>query len=73
MKFIIYTIYDNLSKDSAPPFVAVNDDVARRQVRQLIKDNREDFELVSCGIFDSEKMTVSGMPDIYPTRVEMGE
>lgn len=49
----LYTLYDKVAKDSAPPFGAVNDQIAIRKVCQLLVDNPmpEDYTLYKVGIY----------------------
>lgn len=49
----LYTLYDKVAEDSAPPFGAVNDQVAIRNVCRLLVDNPipEDYILYKVGIY----------------------
>ena len=59
-KFNIYTIYDKKAEEAGPPFVAVNDSVAVRNVCLTLSDQLypEDYELVQIGEYDSKAMSV---------------
>lgn len=72
MKFGMYTIKDTVAKEAAPPFFAVNDGVAMRQFKAMIKGSEApgDFELYSLGVFDTETMLVYTQPDLYPARMD---
>lgn len=57
----IYTIRDTVAKDCAPLWEAVNDDVAKRNFKNLLKDNpsKADFLLYRVGTFHREKMLIT--------------
>lgn len=50
----LYTLYDKVAEDSAPPFGAVNDQIAIRNVCRLLVDNLtpEDYILYKVGIYN---------------------
>lgn len=54
----LFSVFDKVSSDFAPPFVAKNANVARRFLESSFKRtpelNRNDFELYEMGSFDSE-------------------
>lgn len=54
MKQRLYTIYDRLSEESSPPFVAKNDDVAKRAFRSLNPAVSEDYDVLFLGTWDNE-------------------
>lgn len=60
MKGYMYTIWDDIAKDSSPPFLAKNDDVAIRQLMTtLFKDeliNINDYNVYKIGLYDTETM-----------------
>lgn len=50
----LYTLYDKVAEDSAPPFGAVNDQVAIRNTCRLLADNPmpEDYILYKVGVYN---------------------
>lgn len=74
MRNFIYSIHDNLAKDYGPPFIAKNDDVAKRQFKGMFASQRiqnvEDYDLWLLGSFESDTDLVSssafyGREDIH--------
>lgn len=55
----MYCIYDKIAKLGAPPFVAVNDNVALRQFQNLMRENplvnSDDYLLFKFGSYDDSK------------------
>lgn len=51
----IYALLDTVAQDFGPPFVAINDGVAKRQSRQLLAQavHMADFELYCIGDYDT--------------------
>lgn len=62
----LYTVYDIQAEDSAPPFCAVNDAIARRQVVRMLKDVDfpDDYKLYKVGMYDP------GLPAILDVMME---
>lgn len=59
MIYNVYTIYDDLGKTSAPPFCAVNDDVAIRETKKFFQDfDSTDFKLYYIGKYDTDIMAL---------------
>lgn len=54
----VYTIKDTVGEMSSPPFCAVNDQVAKRQMVQLVGDTefKEDFKLYCLGEYNHDTM-----------------
>ena len=65
----LYTIYDSGAEDSAPPFCAVNDRIAKRQVIRMLVNNDmpEDYKLYKIGIFDP---SIPAIMDVMLERIE---
>lgn len=61
----LYTVYDILAEKYGPVFESVNDAVATRQFRNMLKDmpdiSKEDFQLVKLGYFDRQESKI--VPD----------
>lgn len=38
----IYTVFDRIADEAGPPFVAKNDEVAKRMYKRLVKSDRVD-------------------------------
>nr|WAE43383.1 MAG: nonstructural protein [Microviridae sp.] len=57
----MYTIFDKVAEDSAPPFAAVNDGVARRQFNNLIAatSTPDEYVLYYLGTYSTITMIVS--------------
>ena len=59
MKYNLYTIYDRVAEESAPPFAALNDAVAARMFRALMNDegivssDLNDYQLVKIAEYDT--------------------
>lgn len=69
MLYGVYTIKDKLAEEAGPPFIAVNDKVAKRQFKQMnvpvgLKD---EYELIKIGWFDSLDCQI--IPDLSYTLV----
>lgn len=60
MKTNMYTVFDRVAEEAGPVFEAVNDGVAIRQFRNLLKDvpsyQHGDFRIYRIGTFDHSKM-----------------
>lgn len=56
----LYTIWDDVAKDSCPPFVAKNDGVACRSFADLCKKatSPRDYKLMRIGSFSSETASI---------------
>jgi len=56
----LYTIYDRVAETSCPPFAAVNDGVALRQLKALLREvppvDRGEYEVFLIGHYDEEDM-----------------
>lgn len=56
----LYTIYDKLAQVSCPPFTAVNDAVAMRSFKSLIRDvapvDRDEYRICFVGLWDEKNM-----------------
>ena len=71
----MYTIYDRVAEESAPPFCAKNDAVARRMFKDLLNsmatENIDDFELYYVGYYDFKVMDVvgNGVPNLVDLEV----
>ena len=51
----LYTLYDHLAKEAGPVFESVNDAVALRNVRQMMKNGnleKECYSLMFLGVYD---------------------
>lgn len=50
----LYAIYDSQAEESAPPFCAVNDNIARRCVVRMLSESDfpDDYKLLKIGIYD---------------------
>lgn len=67
----LYTIFDKIADDAGPLFGAKNDDVAKRQFRNFIKEsnnnpsgikiNIDEYSLVYVGDFDTTRMTLTSI------------
>lgn len=60
MKTILYTIYDLVAEEAGPVFEAVNDGVAMRNFRNLLKEipayQHGDYRIYRLGSFDHSKI-----------------
>ena len=65
----VYTVWDNVAKDSCPPFIAKNDGVAARKFRELLVKTvtPEDYELWRIAQFSSGDMSLTPMKQIQIT------
>lgn len=52
MKMMVFTVYDKVSEQFAPLFLAPNIASAARSVREMKLKAYRDFELISVGVFD---------------------
>lgn len=75
MKSFLYGVRDKVAGSFGAPFMAVNDDVARRQFAFAFKDERSvlssspgDYELHLIGQFDQENGEVIPLPDLIIAR-----
>ena len=59
-KFNVYTLYDIKAEEAGPPFVALTDEVAVRNICLTLKDTLypEDYKLMHIGIYDSHTMSL---------------
>lgn len=63
MKYFMYSIFDTVTKEFGPPWIAKNNRVAQRQFQQMMdkefSDNiaKEDFRILCIGEFDNESET----------------
>lgn len=60
----IYVIYDKLAEEAGPLFIAVNDEVAKRQYEQTMQHvtTKADYLLYRIGFYDNVNMEV--VPDV---------
>lgn len=69
----LYTIYDRVAEDSSAPFAAVNDGVAMRQLKSLIREvppaDREEYRLYYLCDYDTSSMGVVMASDMMPAEV----
>jgi hypothetical protein len=68
MEMRLYVIYDKVAQESGPLFSAVNDGVAIRNFRGILKDvtavDKDSYRLFFIGTYDNVKMNlVESMPD----------
>ena len=60
MKKGLYVVFDKLAKEAGPIFEAKNDDVAVRNFKRMLQENKSlqvaEFDLVRIGTFDSEDL-----------------
>lgn len=57
----MYTIYDTVAEQGAPPFCALNDGIALRQVQKMLQEKAvkpDDYKLYRVGSWISSTMTV---------------
>lgn len=75
MKYGLYTVKDIVAQDAGPVFCAVNDGVAIRQFKVLVKDSGapDDYELYSLGAYDSETLELQGLPGIEACKIDIPE
>lgn len=73
MKFNLYTVFDCAANEGGPLFQAVNDAVACRQYRQLLKEvnEPESYKLYRVGNYDSDDMELK--PDVNPVEIFTGK
>ena len=66
MIYNVYTVYDNVAEEAGPPFVAVNDGIARRMFKNMnIPESlKSDYKLVRIGFYDSKDMLLA-MDELY--------
>lgn len=59
----VYVVYDKVAEEAGPPFVAVNDGVARRKYAEIMRDCpdslRGDYELQMIGYYDSKEPSIT--------------
>lgn len=53
-KVNLYLLYDVVAQEFGPTFEAKNDNVARRAVKPLLKENPDDFRLLCVASLDRE-------------------
>jgi len=74
MKYNVYTVFDCAANGSGPLFQAVNDAVACRQYRQLLKAESitepDSYKLYRVGNYDSDDMELK--PDVNPVEIFTG-
>lgn len=60
MQYNIYSVYDKTAEEFGPPFVAVNDGVAKRQYKNfgIPEALQDEYELHCIGTFDSKDGSV---------------
>lgn len=63
MKIYVYSIYDIKAEEYGPLFLAKNNDVAIRMIKNTIKDfiYPQDYDLYCVGNFDSESGELYGI------------
>ena len=73
----LYTVYDRVAEEAGPCFLAVNDAVAIRQYRQLLKDSQvvtdDEYHLFRLGSYDYKSMQISAQAPVrvlVPSLVE---
>lgn len=79
----LYTVYDNIAKESAPIFESKNDNIALRQFQKLLLNteqqdptfNRTDYTLYVLGTMNKDTMeiTLLSAPNIVTPNLEEGE
>lgn len=69
MKLSIYSIFDRVVDSYSTPFFAVNDEVAKRTLREVVSDpttmihnNPDDFSLHCIGQFDDVDASIQSKP-----------
>nr|WAE43913.1 MAG: nonstructural protein [Microviridae sp.] len=69
----LYTIMDRVAEDSAPPFTAINDGVARRQFNNLLNNSlsSDEYSLYYLGFYDTSLMKADIL--ITPQLVDMNQ
>lgn len=70
----VYVVYDTVAKEAGPLFQAKNDDVAKRNVRNLVDRehvNPLEMKLYHVGSFDADDMTLGIVPE--PVEVDFME
>lgn len=70
MVYRVYTIKDKVAEESGPPFIAVNDGVAKRNYKDMgIPESlKDDYELYFIGYWDSIESSIT--PAICIVKVE---
>ena len=60
MQYNIYTIYDKTAEEFGPPFIAVNDGVAKREYKNLgiPEALKDEYELHVVGTYESKDGSV---------------
>lgn len=66
MQMILYTIHDTIAKEYAPPFVAKNDELAKRKFQQVLMNTPypSDFELVKLAEYDTDSGCVKSYSSV---------
>lgn len=75
MEMKLYSVYDKVMKEFAPPFVAKNDDVAVRNYINGAKriPNINDLQLFCLGVWNSEDLECPYVPSsCYEVPVNFG-
>lgn len=78
MDMRLYSVFDAVAGEAGPVFCAVNDQVALRNLRTLLKDvpdfDRDAYKLYYLGLYDTVTMAVSGsetpcnVPIVWPVK-----
>lgn len=78
MKFNLYTVYDKVAEDSAPPFAAKSHKVAFRMFVSMLRSagvddaGMDDYQLIHIAEYDTEVMC--GQITLVPSEIiEEGE
>lgn len=77
MRYNMYSVYDRVANEYAPPFYAKNVDVARRMFANSIREfaySKDDYRMIEIGWFDSEygKVDFTGWVDVTePDGIEL--
>nr|QJB21670.1 MAG: nonstructural protein [Microvirus sp.] len=74
----LYVIYDTVAEEAGPLFQAKNDEVAIRQVKNMLSQEKlvrpSDYKLYHLGSFDQNTMTLTSYdPENVPFEVEKDE
>jgi len=67
MKLGLYVMYDRVSEEYSPPFLARNDQEATRSFMSSLQNGAyslypQDFSLSCCGVFDSSTAEITAHP-----------
>lgn len=75
MKYQLFSIRDNLSEEYAPPFMAKNESIAKRQYNNFIREqklDKNDFGLYLLGEYDTDLGVIeSELPILINDDVEV--